>query len=76
MENVFKEHLGSLLSFIFYNEGVQPKTLVGCQILASDVADYVESYVGLLNSDGNLTPVAIFEVCILWYTIMCIWKYL
>jgi len=64
MVDKFKDHLEKLVPFlIFSNDGnIQQKTVAGSQVLAGDVANYVESYVDLLNLDKGLSPESIFEV--------------
>jgi len=62
MEEEFKEYLEKFLCFLFPNGTVEAKTVAGNQILASDLTDYVESYVDLLNSDESLSSQSIFQV--------------
>ena len=73
MTEKFKNHLEKLPFFLFPDGAVaQPKLVAGAQIIAADLADYVEIYVDLLNSDENLSPQSMFEVLyasnILWWS--------
>ena len=63
MAEKFKNHLEKLPFFLFADGAVaQPKLVAGAQIIAADLADYVEIYLDLLNSDENLSPQSMFQV--------------
>jgi len=63
MNSNFKDHLGELPTFLFPNGAVEePKLVFETPLLAGDVADYMENYVNLLNSDGQLSPQSLFTV--------------
>ena len=67
MEDDFKEHLEKFISSLFLDGMVQPKTVAGTRVLASDLSGYIESYVDLLNSDQTLSAQSIFQVLYLQY---------
>jgi len=63
MTENFKDHLEKLPFCLFHDGAVaQPKLVYGAQIIAADLADYVEIDVDLLNSDENLSPQSMFQV--------------
>lgn len=65
MKAEFREHLADLICFLLSaGAGVPPKTVGGSPVLASDFANYVESYVHLLNTNKDLSSQSIFQVCI------------
>jgi len=62
MEDDFKKHLEKFINFLFPDGMVQPKTMAGTRVLASDFSSYMEYYVNLLNSDQTLSTQSIFQV--------------
>ena len=62
MEDEFKNQLETLLFFLFPNGTAKPKMVAGTRVLASDLTDYVGSYVDLLNSEEGLSALSIFQV--------------
>ena len=62
MDQIFKEHLAKLPFFLFPDGEVQPKLLAGKKVLAGNLADFVEIYVNLLNSDKTLSAQSMFQV--------------
>ena len=62
MNKIFIEHLQKLLKFLIPGSNVQAKTIAGNPILAKNLADYIEVFVNLLNSDKNLSPQSMFKV--------------
>ncbi len=65
MDQIFKDHLAKLPLFLFPDGEVQPKLIAGNPILAGDLANHVEIYVDLLNSDETLSAQSIFQVLLL-----------
>lgn len=63
MKENFKDHLGKLPAFLFPNGAVgQAKLVAGKPILASELANFVEYYVNLLNSDDKLSAQSMSQV--------------
>ena len=46
----------------FRHDGVEPKTMVGTLVFASDFSSYIEYFVNLLNSDQTLLAQSIVQV--------------
>ena len=62
MEDEFKKHLEKFINFLFPDGMVQPKTMAGTRVLASDLSSYIEYFANRLNSYETLSDRSIFQV--------------
>ena len=62
MNTDFKDHLKDLPFFLFRDAIQETKKVAGTPILAGELADHMEFYVNLLNSDDSLSPQSMSQV--------------